>query len=182
MTLQSDSNLFTAFNNIEEIKKEKAKVVRTEEMIKVIKETYNYNAPMLASILKTGTQSVYNWENGSRPSIRHFNKIKELYDGIVNKGKTSVLEQPEIANKEIIEDVTAGTPFIELNKFNTKYVNNLEPFYVNIHEIAEILNGELGGSLIRFCNDGLEFRTPVEEEPEEVLELIRNKLKENEKN
>lgn len=45
MTLQSDSNLFTAFNNIEEIKKEKAKVVRTEEMIKVIKETYNYNAP-----------------------------------------------------------------------------------------------------------------------------------------
>ena len=56
MTLHSDSNLFTAFNNIEEIKEEKAKVVRTEEMIKVIKETYNYNAPMLASILKTGTQ------------------------------------------------------------------------------------------------------------------------------
>lgn len=62
------------------------------------------------------------------------------------------------------------------------YVNNLEPFYVNIHEIVEILNKDLGGSLIRFCNESVEFRTTVEETPEEIFELIRKKIKENEKN
>lgn len=172
MTLHSDSNLFTAFNNIEEIKKEKAKVVRTEEMIKVIKETYNYNAPMLASILKTGTQSVYNWENGSRPSVRHFNKIKELYDEIVSKGKTNVLEQPEITNKEIVEDVTAGTPFIILTSdFNGEKV------YTNINEIRVIKSYPDGTTLIN-CDD----TTVVRENVIEIFEKIRNKLKENEKN
>lgn len=172
MTLHSNSNLFTAFNNIEEIKKEKAKVVRTEEMIKVIKETYNYNAPMLASILKTGTQSVYNWENGSRPSIRHFNKIKELYDGIVSKGKTNVLEQPEITNKEIVEDVTAGTPFIILTSdFNG------EKIYTNINKIRVIRSHPDGTTHINCDNSGI-----VRENVIEIFEKIRNKLKENEKN
>jgi hypothetical protein len=164
-------------------------MIRVEEMIKKIKEHYNYNAPMLASILETGAQSIYNWENGSKPSIRYFNKIKELYEGITKESKEETPEQPEttlkpleVANKEVIEDITVGTPFIELNKFNIKYVNNLEPFYVNVHEIVKIIKKELGGSLIRFCNESVEFSTPVEEEPAEVLELIRKKLKENEKN
>lgn len=171
MTLHLDSNLFTAFNNIEEIKKEKAKVVRTEEMIKVIKETYNYNAPMLASILETGTQSVYNWENGSRPSIRHFNKIKELYDGIVSKGKTNVLEQPEITNKEIVEDVTAGTPFIEVTSdFDDKKV------YLNVYKIRKVVAIDDATHVYTTCT------TIVKETSTEVLELIRKKLKENEKN
>lgn len=172
MTLHSDSNLFTAFNNIEEIKKEKAKVVRTEEMIKVIKETYNYNAPMLASILETRTQSIYNWENGSRPSIRYFNKIKELYDGIVSGGKTSVLEQPEIANKELVEDVTAGTPFIATTGVQGGKI------YLNINKIQEIHYLKENTSI--FFGD--EDYTCVEETPEEIFELIRKKIKENEKN
>ena len=191
MQQSAQNNLFTAFNNIEKIKKEKGlkQMIRVEEMIKKIKEHYNYNAPMLASILETGAQSIYNWENGSKPSIRYFNKIKELYEGITKESKEETPEQPEttlkpleVANKEVIEDITVGTPFIELNKFNIKYVNNLEPFYVNVHEIVKIIKKELGGSLIRFCNESVEFSTPVEEEPAEVLELIRKKLKENEKN
>lgn len=185
--LYSKDNLFTAFNNIEKIKKEKQErkvkpVIRVEEMIKVIREHYNLNAPMLANNLGVNVQSIYKWENGGRPGIKSYNKIKELYEEITRKDKPEVLEQPEIANEEVVEDITAGTPFIELNKFNTKYVNNLEPFYVNIHEIVEILNRALGGSLIRFSNESVEFRTPVEEEPKEILELIREKLKENEKN
>lgn len=191
MQQSAQNNLFTTFNNIEKIKKEKGlkQMIRVEEMIKKIKEHYNYNAPMLASILETGAQSIYNWENGSKPSIRYFNKIKELYEGITKESKEETPEQPEttlkpleVANKEVIEDITVGTPFIELNKFNIKYVNNLEPFYVNVHEIVKIIKKELGGSLIRFCNESVEFSTPVEEEPAEVLELIRKKLKENEKN
>lgn len=187
----AQNNLFTAFNNIEKIKKEKGlkQMIRVEDMIKTIKEHYNYNAPMLASILETGTQSIYNWENGSKPSIRYFNKIKELYEEITKESKGEALEQPEtalksleIANKEVEEDAAAGTPFIELNRFNTKYVNNLEPFYINVHEIVGILNGEIGGSIIRLRNKSVEFRTLAEEEPTEVLELIRKKLKENEKN
>lgn len=172
MTLHLDSNLFTAFNNIEEIKEEKAKVVRTEEMIKVIKETYNYNAPMLASILKTGTQSVYNWENGSRPSIRHFNKIKELYDEIVSKGKTNVLEQPEIANKEIIEDVTAGTPFIILTSdFNG------EKIYMNINKISGVRSYPDGTTHINSGDTAV-----VRENATEIFEKIRKKLSEDGEN
>lgn len=191
MQQSAQNNLFTAFNNIEKIKKEKGlkQMIRVEDMIKTIKEHYNYNAPMLASILETGTQSIYNWENGSKPSIRYFNKIKELYEEITKESKGEALEQPEtalkpleIANKEVEEDAAAGTPFIELNRFNTKYVNNLEPFYINVHEIVGILNGEIGGSIIRLRNKSVEFRTLAEEEPTEVLELIRKKLKENEKN
>lgn len=54
--LYSKDNLFTAFNNIEKIKKEKQErkvkpVIRVEEMIKVIREHYNLNAPMLANNL-----------------------------------------------------------------------------------------------------------------------------------
>ena len=180
MTLQSDSNLFTAFNNIEEIKKEKAKVVRTEEMIKVIKETYNYNAPMLASILETRTQSIYNWENGSKPSIRYFNKIKELYEEIVKESKEEALEQPEtalkpleIANKEVEEDVTAGTPFIKLT-FDT----NGKERYININNIHEISETQTT-TCISFSE---EEYTHVKESINEVLELIRKKIKENEKN
>lgn len=178
------NNLFTAFNNIEKIKEERKvkPVIRVEEMIKAIREHYNLNAPILANNLGVNAQSIYKWENGGRPSINSYNKIKELYEEIVKEDKTESLEQPEIANEEVIEDVTAGTPFIVLNKFNTQYVNNLEPFYANIHEIVEILNRALRGSLIRFSNESVEFRTPVEEEPEEILELIRKKLQENEKN
>ena len=180
----AQNNLFTAFNNIEKIKEERKvkTVIRVEEMIKAIREHYNLNAPMLANNLGVNVQSIYKWENGGRPSINSYNKIKELYEEITREDKPEVLEQPETANKEVVEDITAGTPFIELNKFNIKYVNNLEPFYVNVHEIVKIFKKELGGSLIRFCNGSVEFSTPVEEEPAEVLELIRKKLKENEKN
>ena len=169
------NNLFTAFNNIEEIKKEKGlkQMIRVEEMIKVIKETYNYNAPMLASILKTGTQSVYNRENGSRPSVRHFNKIKELYDEIVSKDEANAPEQPEIANKEVAEDVTAGTPFIKL----TFDINGKER-YININNIHEIAENQ-NATCISFSEEDY---TNVKESITEVLELIRKKIKENEKN
>lgn len=186
--LYSEDNLFTTFNNIEKIKKSKEerklnKVIRVEEMIKTIKEHYNLNSSMLANNLGVEAQTVYKWEKGdNKPNMKYYNKIKELYEEITKGSKTEAIEQPEIANKEVIEDITAGTPFIELNKFNTKYVNNLEPFYVNIHEIIEILHRALGGSLIRFSNESVEFRTVVEEEPEEILELIRKKIKEDEKN
>ncbi len=185
--LYSEDNLFTTFNNIEKIKKSKEErklkpVIRVEEMIRTIKDHYNLNAPMLANNLGVDVQAIYRWEKGGRPNIKRYNKIKELYEGIVKEDKEEVLEQPEIVNKEVVEDVTVGTPFIELNKFNIKYVNNLEPFYVNVHEIVKIIKKELGGSLIRFCNESVEFSTPVEEEPEEVLELIKKKLKENGEN
>nr|DAS17662.1 MAG TPA: antitoxin [Caudoviricetes sp.] len=187
----AQNNLFTAFNNIEKIKEERKvkPVIRVEEMIKTIKEHYNLNAPMLANNLGVDVQAIYRWEKGGRPNIKRYNKIKELYEEIIRENKTEALEQPEtalkpleIADKEVIEDVTVGTPFIKLSKFNVNYVNNLEPFYVNIHEIVEILNKDLGGSLIRFCNESVEFRTTVEETPEEIFELIRKKIKENEKN
>ena len=69
-----------------------------------------------------------------------------------------------------------------MNRFNTKYENNLEPFYINVHEIVGILNGEIGGSIIRLRNKSVEFRILAEEESAEVLKLIRKKIKENEKN
>ena len=194
MQQSAQNNLFTTFNNIEKIKKEKQErklkpVIRVEEMIKTIKEHYNLNAPMLAHNLGVDVQAIYRWEKGGRPNIKRYNKIKELYEEITKESKGEALEQPEtalkpleIANKEVEEDAAAGTPFIELNRFNTKYVNNLEPFYINVHEIVGILNGEIGGSIIRLRNKSVEFRTLAEEEPTEVLELIRKKLKENEKN
>lgn len=167
------NNLFTVFNSVEKIKKEKGlkQMIRVEEMIRTIKEHYNYNAPMLASILETGTQSIYNWENGSKPSIRYFNKIKELYEGITKESKEEAIEQPEIANKEVVEDVTAGTPFIEVTSdFDDKKV------YLNVYKIREIRVSSNGTHIY---SDG---NTIIKETPTEVLELIRNKLKENEKN
>ena len=184
--LYSKDNLFTSFNNIEKIKKEKQErkvkqVIRVEEMIRVIKEHYNLNAPMLANNLGVDVQSIYKWEKGGRPSVKRYNKIKELYEEIARENKTEVLEQPEIAlkpleiaNKEVTEDVTAGTPFICLTfaKSDTKKT------FVNINEINEIVPG-FDSITIHFTNG--EF-TNVKETPAEILELIRKKLKENEKN
>ena len=178
--LYSKDNLFTAFNNIEKIKKEKQErkvkaVIRVEEMIKTIKEHYNLNAPMLANNLGVDVQSIYKWEKGGRPSVKRYNKIKELYEGIVKEDKEEVLEQPEIANKEVIEDITAGTPFINLTGagnnenmlINASTINYINPF-TKAPEYTEVsLNEEY------LC---------VKESPAERLELIRKKIKENEKN
>lgn len=183
--LYSKDNLFTTFNNIEKIKKEKQErkvkqVIRVEEMIQTIKEHYNLNAPMLADNLGVNVQSVYKWENGGRPSITSYNKIKELYEEITRENKTEVLEQPEtalkpleIANKEVIEDVTAGTPFIELT-----FDVNGKKRYVNINNIHEISETQTT-TCISFSEEDY---THVKESITEVLELIRKKIKEDEKN
>ena len=175
----SENNLFTAFNNIESIKQANQErklkpVIRVEEMIKTIKEHYNLNAPMLAENLGVDVQAIYRWEKGGRPNIKRYNKIKELYEGIVPKEETEALEQPKIANKEVKEDITAGTPFIVVtNEFDNKEV------YLNVYEIREIRE-------IRTSNNGTHIYTDsntiVKEKPAEVLELIRKKLKENGEN
>lgn len=179
MQQSAQNNLFTTFNNIEKIKKEKQErkvkqVIRVEEMIRTIKEHYNLNAPMLANNLGVNVQSVYKWENGGRPSITSYNKIKEFYEGITKESKGEGLEQPEIANKEVVEDITAGTPFICL----TFAKSDIQKTFVNINEINEIVPGFDGITI--YTTNG-EF-TNVKETPAEILELIRKKLKENEKN
>lgn len=172
------NNLFTAFNNTEKIKKEKQErklkpVIRVEEMIKTIKEHYNLNAPMLANNLGVDVQAVYRWEKGGRPNIKRYNKIKELYEGIAKESKEEVLEQPEIDNKEVAEDVTAGTPFIKLT-----FDANGKERYININKIHEISETQTT-TCISFSEEDY---THVKESITEVLELIRKKLKENEKN
>lgn len=179
MQQSAQNNLFTTFNNIEKIKKEKQErkvkpVIRVEEMIKKIKEHYNLNAPMLAHNLGVDVQAIYRWEKGGRPNIKRYNKIKELYEEIIRENKTEVLEQPETANKEIIEDATAGTPFIELTPIRSE-----GKAYVNINKIQEIYYLSEGTSSIVFKNDDYSH---FEEIPTEVLELIRKTIKENEKN
>lgn len=171
----AQNNLFTAFNNIEKIKEERKvkPVIRVEEMIKTIKEHYNLNAPMLAHNLGVDVQAIYRWEKGGRPNIKRYNKIKELYEEIIRENKTEVLEQPEIANKEVIEDATAGTPFIELT-----FDVNGKKRYVNINNIHEISETQTT-TCISFSEEDY---THVKESITEVLELIRKKLKENEKN
>lgn len=183
MQQSAQNNLFTTFNNIEKIKKEKQErkvkpVIRVEEMIKTIKEHYNLNAPMLANNLGVDVQSIYKWEKGGRPSVKRYNKIKELYEEI-REDKTEVLEQPEIANKEVIEDITAGTPFIKVTLLNDDFHKRNEPYYVSYYDISGILENECNGSTVYFLeNEEIE----VTESPAEVLELIRKKIKENEKN
>lgn len=172
----AQNNLFTAFNNIEKIKEERKvkPVIRVEEMIKKIKEHYNLNTPMLAHNLGVDVQAIYRWEKGGRPNIKRYNKIKELYEEITKESKEKVLEQPETANKEVVEDVTAGTPFICL----TFAKSDIQKTFVNINEINEIVPG-FDGITIHTTNG--EF-TNVKETPAEILELIRKKIKENEKN
>lgn len=178
------NNLFTAFNNTEKIKKEKQErklkpVIRVEEMIKTIKEHYNLNAPMLANNLGVDVQAVYRWEKGGRPNIKRYNKIKELYEGIAKESKEEAIEQPEIANKEVIEDITAGTPFIKVTLLNDDFHKRNEPYYVSYYDISGILENECNGSTIYFLENE---ETEVIESPAEVLELIRKTIKENEKN
>lgn len=176
MQQSAQNNLFTAFNNIEKIKEERKvkPVIRVEEMIRTIKEHYNLNAPMLAHNLGVDVQAIYRWEKGGRPNIKRYNKIKELYEEITKESKEKVLEQPETANKEVVEDVTAGTPFICL----TFAKSDIQKTFVNINEINEIVPG-FDGITIHTTNG--EF-TNVKETPAEILELIRKKLQENEKN
>ena len=191
MQQSAQNNLFTTFNNIEKIKKEKQErkvkpVIRVEEMIKKIKEHYNLNAPMLAHNLGVDVQAIYRWEKGGRPNIKRYNKIKELYEEITKESKEEVLEQPEIAlkpleiaNKEVIEDITAGTPFIKVTLLNDDFHERNKPYYVSYYDISGILENECNGSMIYFLeNEEIE----VIESPAEVLELIRKKIKENEKN
>lgn len=174
----SEDNLFTTFNNIEKIKKSKEErklkaVIRVEEMINTIKEHYNLNSSMLADNLGVGAQTVYKWEKGdSKPNMKPYNKIKELYEEIVKGDKTEVLEQPEIANKEILEGVTAGTPFIALTGvgFNEKRL-------INANRINTI-EFRVGFTEIHIDEEYIN----VKESPTEILELIRKNLKENEKN
>nr|DAM59904.1 MAG TPA: helix-turn-helix domain protein [Caudoviricetes sp.] len=151
-------------------------VIRVEEMIRTIKEHYNLNSSMLANNLGVDAQTVYKWEKGdNKPSMKYYNKIKEFYEGIVKEDKEEALEQPEIANKEVIEDITAGTPFINLTGagnnenmlINASTINYINPF-TKAPEYTEVsLNEEY------LC---------VKESPAEILELIRKKIKENEKN
>ena len=143
---------------------------------------------MLADNLGVNVQSVYKWENGGRPSITFYNKIKELYEEIIRENKTKALEQPEtalkpleIADKEVIEDVTVGTPFIKLSLYENDFFPSGEPYYVNYQKISEIVAGVLGGSSIHFKGER-KSGLLVEETPTEVLELIRKKIKEDEKN
>lgn len=177
----SEDNLFTTFNNIEKIKKEKqAKqerklntVIRVEEMIKTIKEHYNLNAPMLANNLGVDVQSIYKWEKGGRPSVKRYNKIKELYEEIVKEDKTEVLEQPETANKEVAEDITAGTPFIKVT-----FTTNGEDRYVNINKIKEISVNSVA-TVIKFSENDYTY---IKEDAKQIFKFIRKSLKENEKN
>lgn len=178
MQQSAQNNLFTAFNNIEKIKKEKQErklntVIRVEEMINTIKEHYNLNSAMLADNLGVEAQTVYKWEKGeNKPNMARYSEIKKLYEEITREDKKESLEQPEIANKEVVEDVTAGTPFI-----STTGVQGGE-IYININKIQEI-HYQKENTSIYF---GDEDCTCVEETPAEVLELIRKKIKENEKN
>nr|DAM92349.1 MAG TPA: helix-turn-helix domain protein [Caudoviricetes sp.] len=180
MQQSAQNNLFTTFNNIEKIKKSKEErmlkpVIRVEEMIRTIKEHYNLNSSMLANNLGVDAQTVYKWEKGdNKPSMKYYNKIKEFYEGIVKEDKEEAIEQPEIANKEVEEDVTVGTPFICL----TFAKSDTQKTFVNINEINEIVPG-FDGITIHTTNG--EF-TNVKETPAEILDLIRKKLKENEKN
>lgn len=174
------NNLFTAFNNIEKIKKEKQErkvktVIRVEEMIKAIREHYNLNAPMLANNLGVNVQVIYKWENGGRPSINNYNKIKELYEEITKEDKPEALEQPEIANKKFIEHVTVGTPFISLTG-----AGNDESFFVNVNKVKRVspLIERPEYTEVYIHEEYLR----VKETPAEVLSLIGKKLKENEKN
>lgn len=184
----AQNNLFTAFNNIEKIKKEKQEkqerklkpVIRVEEMIKTIKEHYNLNSSMLANNLGVDAQTVYKWEKGdNKPSMKYYNKIKEFYEGIVKEDKEEAIEQPEIANKEVVEDITAGTPFIKVTLLNDDFHERNKPYYVSYYDISGILENECNGSTIYFLEDE---QTEVIESPAEVLELIRKTIKENEKN
>ena len=179
MQQSAQNNLFTTFNNIEKIKKSKEErmlkpVIRVEEMIRTIKEHYNLNSSMLANNLGVDAQTGYKWEKGdNKPSMKYYNKIKEFYEGIVKEDKEETIEQPEIANKEVIEDATAGTPFIELTS-----ITNEKKGYININKIQEIYYLSEGASIV-FNNEDYSH---VKESPAEVLELIRKKIKENEKN
>ena len=191
MQQSGQNNLFTVFNNIEKIKKSKEErkvkpVIRVEEMIKAIREHYNLNAPMLANNLGVNVQSIYKWENGGRPSINSYNKIKELYEGIIKEDKLKTLKSLEIAlkpletaNKEVVEDITAGTPFIKVTLLNDDFHKRDEPYYVSYYDISGILENECNGSTIYFLENE---ETEVKESPAEVLELIRKTIKENEKN
>lgn len=171
------NNLFTAFNNIEKIKEERKvkPVIRVEEMIRTIKEHYNLNAPMLAENLGVDVQAIYRWEKGGRPNIKRYNKIKELYEEITKESKEEAPEQPETANKEVVENVTAGTPFITLTGvggnenmlINASAINYITPFTKRPEYTEVSVNEEY------LC---------VKESPAEIFELIRKNLKENEKN
>lgn len=150
-------------------------MIRVEEMIKVIREHYNLNAPMLANNLGVNVQSIYKWENGGRPGIKSYNKIKELYEEITREDKPEVLEQPEIANEEVVEDITTGTPFINLIG-----ARNGGSIFINVNMIKRISvrteRPEYTEIYIK------QEYIVVKETPAEVLELIRKKLKENGKN
>lgn len=175
----SEDNLFTTFNNIEKIKKSKQErklkqVIRVEEMIRTIKEHYNLNSSMLANNLGVEAQTIYKWEKGdNKPNMKRYNKIKELYEEITKESKEEALEQPEITTKVIEKDVTAGTLFIELTSITYE-----EKVYININKIQEIYYLKEGTSIVFKDKD----YSHVKESPTEVLELIRKKIKENEKN
>ena len=149
-------------------------MIRVEEMIRTIKEHYNLNSSMLANNLGVEAQTIYKWEKGdNKPNMKRYNKIKELYEEITKESKEEALEQPEITTKVIEKDVTAGTLFIELTSITYE-----EKVYININKIQEIYYLKEGTSIVFKDKD----YSHVKESPTEVLELIRKKIKENEKN
>lgn len=64
-----------------------------------------------------------------------------------------------------VEDITAGTPFIELTSDMDE-----EKVYININKISEI-SPYLTGATINMQS----YYTNVKESSEEILELIKNK-------
>lgn len=64
-----------------------------------------------------------------------------------------------------VEDITAGTPFIELTSDMDE-----EKVYININKISEI-SPYITGATINMQN----YYTNVKESSDEILELIKNK-------
>lgn len=173
--LYSRDNLFTTFNNIESVKKEKSKEILTvRHMVDVIQDTFNFNDAMLGEELGIAGQNINNWRSKNvKPTMNNYRQLKRLYEkALQHKKDVEYLEDKINAAIEVTEnkvDITENTPFIQL--VNTE--NNLE--FIDYRLISKIVQYQ-DGCVIFTRQTGLTLK--VKSTSEQLFELIRSKQNE----
>ena len=146
-------------------------MIRIINMVDEIKEYYNINDTLLASVLDIRQQTIRGWRDGRRPTLPNYNKVKKMYEEM----------KQEAADNSIVQRFEALEEKVEKKPYEVEVPEDIENYYYvdelgGIYLVKEILNfDEYEYELI--YQRGLAFKTREEAEQFDKERILINKLK-----
>lgn len=78
-------------------------MIRIINMVDEIKEYYNINDTLLASVLDIRQQTIRGWREGRRPTLPNYNKVKKMYEEMKQEAADNSIVQRFEALEEKVE-------------------------------------------------------------------------------